>query len=43
MRSDYDPGCRVYFVGRGLQIVVLLAGGDKSPQVKDIKAAINLA
>lgn len=43
MRIHHGPGYRVYFVQRGLEIVVLLAGGDKSTQAKDIKTALNLA
>jgi len=33
----------VYLTQRGLQIIVLLAGGDKSTQAKDIKTALKLA
>jgi putative addiction module killer protein len=43
LRIDYGPGYRVYFVQRGLQVVILLAGGDKSSQAKDIKTALKLA
>lgn len=43
MRIHFGPGYRVYFVQRGLEIVVLLAGGDKSTQAKDIKSALELA
>jgi putative addiction module killer protein len=43
MRIHVGPGYRVYFVERGLEIVILLAGGDKSSQAKDIKAALQLA
>ena len=43
MRVDYGPGYRVYFVGRGASIVVLLCGGDKRSQNRDIARAINLA
>jgi len=43
MRIDYGPGYRVYFVGRGAQAVVLLAGGDKSTQDRDIDIALRLA
>jgi len=43
MRIHYGPGYRVYFAQRGLEIVILLAGGDKSTQSKDIKTALDLA
>ncbi len=43
MRIHYGPGYRVYFVQQGLEIVILLAGGDKSTQSKDIKSALELA
>ncbi len=43
LRIDYGPGYRVYFVKRGLKVVILLAGGDKSTQSKDIKTAVRLA
>lgn len=43
MRIDCGPGYRVYFVQRGLDVVMLLAGGDKSTQSKDIKKAHELA
>ena len=43
LRVNYGPGYRVYFVRRGLEIVVLLCGGDKSTQARDIKAAKKLA
>jgi len=43
MRIHYGPGYRVYFAQRGMEIVILLAGGDKSTQSKDIKAALDLA
>ena len=43
LRIDYGPGYRVYFVQRGQTLVVLLAGGDKRTQDRDIKTAIELA
>lgn len=43
MRIDYGPGYRVYFVRRGEAIVVLLCGGDKRHQDRDIAHAIALA
>jgi putative addiction module killer protein len=43
MRVDVWPGYRVYFMRSGFAIYMLLAGGDKSTQAKDIKRAIALA
>lgn len=43
LRIDYGPGYRVYFIKAAREIVVLLAGGDKSTQDADIKLAIRLA
>jgi len=43
MRIHYGPGYRVYFMQRGLEVVILLAGGEQSTQSKDIKAALRLA
>ena len=43
MRIDYGPGYRVYFTKRGRELVILLAGGDKSTQAADIKIALRLA
>jgi putative addiction module killer protein len=43
LRVDYGPGYRVYFKRRGRELVILLAGGDKSTQAKDIRAALRLA
>ncbi len=39
MRIDHGPGYRVYFWQRGQVLILLLSGGDKSTQDKDIKAA----
>jgi putative addiction module killer protein len=43
MRIDYGPGYRVYYTQRGRELVILLAGGDKSTQARDIKTALRLA
>ncbi len=43
LRINYGPGYRVYYKRRGEKVVVLLAGGDKSTQAKDIKTALRLA
>ncbi|WP_347888116.1 type II toxin-antitoxin system RelE/ParE family toxin [Nitrosomonas europaea] len=43
LRINYGPGYRVYFKKQGRKLLVLLAGGDKSTQAKDIKAALRLA
>jgi len=43
LRIDYGPGYRVYFKKMGQQVVLLLAGGDKSSQARDIKAALRLS
>lgn len=43
MRIDYGPGYRIYFCKKGTSLIFLLAGGDKSTQVKDIQAALKLA
>ena len=43
LRIDYGPGYRVYYVQRGEQLVILLAGGDKGSQKRDIKTALSLA
>ncbi len=43
MRFHYGPGYRVYFKRHGQKLIILLAGGDKSTQTKDIRTAIELA
>ena len=43
LRIDFGPGYRVYFMKRGLLVIVLLAGGDKRTQQVDIKRAIKIA
>ena len=43
MRIDFGPGYRVYFKRRGWELIILLAGGDKSTQARDIEAALRLA
>lgn len=43
MRIHYGAGYRVYFSQRGMEVLILLAGGDKSTQSSDIKTALKLA
>lgn len=43
LRVDFGPGYRIYFKQRGKTIVVLLAGGDKRAQKRDIEKAKELA
>ena len=43
IRIDYGQGYRVYFVQRGVIVVILLCGGDKSTQKLDIATARSLA
>lgn len=42
MRVDYGPGYRIYYSRSGLETYILLAGGDKSGQEKDIEQARKL-
>ena len=43
MRIDYGPGYRVYYKRQGKHLIVLLAGGDKKNQKRDIEKALRLA
>jgi putative addiction module killer protein len=43
LRLHYGAGYRVYFVSRGAEIVLLLCGGDKSSQARDIETAKRMA
>jgi len=43
MRIDYARGYRIYYIIRNREIIILLAGGDKTSQNKDIKTAQRLA
>jgi putative addiction module killer protein len=43
MRIHYGPGYRVYFMQRGAMVIILLCGGDKSSQAKDILRAGRIA
>ncbi|KRE11655.1 addiction module antitoxin RelB [Bosea sp. Root483D1] len=43
LRIHHGPGYRVYFQKRGTTVIVLLCGGDKSSQAKDIRIAKRLA
>jgi putative addiction module killer protein len=43
MRVDYGPGYRIYFIRRGDILAILLGGGDKRTQDRDIRRAISLA
>jgi len=43
MRIDMGPGYRLYYTMRGDEIIILLVGGDKSTQQRDIEKAIEMA
>ena len=43
LRIKYGPGYRVYFVQRNSKLVIILAGGDKQTQKRDIQRALELA
>src|SRR5690349_10215333 len=43
LKIDVGPGYRVYYTARGKDLIILLAGGGKSTQQRDIKNAIRLA
>jgi putative addiction module killer protein len=43
LRIDYGPGYRVYFTRRGQALVILLCGGDKRTQSRDIRKAVEIA
>jgi putative addiction module killer protein len=43
LRVDYGPGYRLYFIQRGAQLIILLCGGDKATQARDIDTAKSMA
>ena len=43
LKIDAGPGYRIYYMHRGSRLIVLLAGGDKSSQARDVATALRLA
>jgi len=43
LRINYGPGYRVYYKQRGQELIILLAGGDKRTQARDIRIALRMA
>lgn len=43
MRIQYGPGYRIYYITRGIEVIVLLCGGDKNSQRRDIARAKQMA
>jgi putative addiction module killer protein len=43
LRIHYGPGYRVYYISKGRELLILLAGGDKRTQARDIRRALGLA
>ena len=43
LKIDFGPGYRVYYTERGGELIILIAGGDKSTQQQDMKTAVILA